>query len=227
MNFEYCEGIVHVVKEGDTLYQLSRAYEVPLALIMRANPYVDVYNLQVGSELCIPVMPPIDGPGPVIPDCPNCPGRPNRPNGSIQPDVIIRPIVPVQPDVTVRPIVPVQPDVTVRPSVPVQPDMSSRPGSSVQPDMPRPSRPNGSIQPDNSGYPGQMVRPGRPITMPRPVPGNSDSIMSYVVKDNDTLEEILKNFNVDLEDLLNFNNSNGIWLKPGATLRIPEHIEED
>ena len=58
MNYEYCGGIVHEIRQGDTLYQLSREYSVPLALLLRANPYVDVYNLQVGDTLCIPRMMP-------------------------------------------------------------------------------------------------------------------------------------------------------------------------
>lgn len=56
MNKRYCNGMVHVIKQGETLYQLSRRYRVPLALILRANPYVDVYNLQVGQEICIPMV---------------------------------------------------------------------------------------------------------------------------------------------------------------------------
>lgn len=61
MNRRYCNGMVHVIKQGETLYQLSRRYRVPLALILRANPYVDVYNLQVGQEICIPVARPYNG----------------------------------------------------------------------------------------------------------------------------------------------------------------------
>lgn len=52
--FDYCNGIVHSVKKGDTLYTLSRQYDIPLALLLRANPYVDIYNMQVGDEICIP-----------------------------------------------------------------------------------------------------------------------------------------------------------------------------
>lgn len=61
MNNRYCNGMVHVIKPGETLYQLSRRYRVPLALILRANPYVDVYNLQSGQEICIPVVRPYNG----------------------------------------------------------------------------------------------------------------------------------------------------------------------
>lgn len=61
MNQRYCNGLIHVIKQGDNLYQLSRKYRVPLALILRANPYVDVYNLQPGQEICIPVARPYPG----------------------------------------------------------------------------------------------------------------------------------------------------------------------
>ena len=55
MDYEYCNGYTHTIKRGDTLYALSRRYQVPLELLLRANPYVDVYNLQPGDTLCIPV----------------------------------------------------------------------------------------------------------------------------------------------------------------------------
>ena len=56
MDTRYCNGQIHVVKQGDSLYQISRMHHVPLALILRANPYVDVYNLQIGQEICVPIM---------------------------------------------------------------------------------------------------------------------------------------------------------------------------
>ena len=56
MNRRYCNGMVHVIKPGDTLYQISRYYRIPMAMLLRANPYVDVYNLQVGQEICIPMV---------------------------------------------------------------------------------------------------------------------------------------------------------------------------
>ena len=53
-----CRGILHIVKKGDTLYKIAKKYGVPLSRVMYANPYVDVYNLQIGSEICVPVMGP-------------------------------------------------------------------------------------------------------------------------------------------------------------------------
>jgi len=52
--------IIYTIKQGDTLYSISRRYTVPLALILRANPYVDIYNLLIGDELCIPVIRPMN-----------------------------------------------------------------------------------------------------------------------------------------------------------------------
>lgn len=48
----YCMS--HVIRKGDTLYRLSREYGVKVSALMMANPFVDIYNLRVGDELCIP-----------------------------------------------------------------------------------------------------------------------------------------------------------------------------
>ncbi|MGN0437696.1 MAG: LysM peptidoglycan-binding domain-containing protein [Lachnospiraceae bacterium] len=50
-----CQGMIHVVEQGDTLYRLAKKYDVKLFDIMRLNPYINVYNLQIGDEICIPV----------------------------------------------------------------------------------------------------------------------------------------------------------------------------
>lgn len=49
-----CRGTVHRVRRGDTLYSIARMYNVRVADIIRANPFVNIYNLQAGDELCIP-----------------------------------------------------------------------------------------------------------------------------------------------------------------------------
>lgn len=48
-------GIIHVVKKGDTLYKISRKYGVKLCDLMKDNPYVNIYNLQIGDEIYVPV----------------------------------------------------------------------------------------------------------------------------------------------------------------------------
>lgn len=52
-----CNGIIHVVKEGDSLYKIGKMHGVSVSALMYANPYVNVYNLQIGDELCVPVYP--------------------------------------------------------------------------------------------------------------------------------------------------------------------------
>lgn len=49
----YC--INYVIKAGDTLYKISRHFNVSIDEIMNANPLVNVYNLIPGQTLCIPV----------------------------------------------------------------------------------------------------------------------------------------------------------------------------
>jgi LysM repeat protein len=49
----YC--ISYVIKAGDTLYKISRHFNVSIDEIMNANPLINVYNLIVGETMCIPV----------------------------------------------------------------------------------------------------------------------------------------------------------------------------
>ena len=45
-----CPGVIYVVKQGDTLYKISQYHHVSVTDILLANPYVNVYNLQIGDE---------------------------------------------------------------------------------------------------------------------------------------------------------------------------------
>ncbi len=53
-----CIGFTHTVEKGETLYLLGKKYQVKVSALIFANPYVDVYNLQAGDQLCIPKMRP-------------------------------------------------------------------------------------------------------------------------------------------------------------------------
>ena len=80
-----CRGIIHVIEKGDTLYLLSRRYHVSVSNIMYANPYVNVYNLQIGDELCIPTGMPQRPPRPMQPQPPMRPSRPMQPQPPMRP----------------------------------------------------------------------------------------------------------------------------------------------
>lgn len=52
----YCMN--YVIKEGDSLYRVSRHFNVCISAIMDANPLVNVYNLEEGSTILIPASVP-------------------------------------------------------------------------------------------------------------------------------------------------------------------------
>lgn len=87
-----CNGIVHTIRKGDTLYLLSRHYNVTINEIMRANSNINVYNLQVGDQICIPVRRP-------NPTSPNILGQLLNPNQNQNQDQGQRPgrPTPIQP----------------------------------------------------------------------------------------------------------------------------------
>ncbi|MFP4487864.1 MAG: LysM peptidoglycan-binding domain-containing protein [Bacteroidales bacterium] len=44
----------HVLKKGESVYSLSRRYDVPEDKIIEANPGINIYDMPVGTELAIP-----------------------------------------------------------------------------------------------------------------------------------------------------------------------------
>ena len=54
-NCRRCNGIVHEIKRGDTLYNLSRLYNVSVGNILNANKGINPYNLMIGEKICIPM----------------------------------------------------------------------------------------------------------------------------------------------------------------------------
>ena len=78
-NFDRCYGFTHVIQKGDTLYKLSKQYHVKVSALILANPFVNIYNLQVGDEICSPRIRPV-----VIPVTPY-PQPPYTRPGVIQP----------------------------------------------------------------------------------------------------------------------------------------------
>jgi len=49
-----CPGPVHVIEPGDTLYGIAQRYHTRVRILLDLNPFVDIYNLQPGDEICIP-----------------------------------------------------------------------------------------------------------------------------------------------------------------------------
>jgi LysM repeat protein len=46
----------YVIQSGNTCYGIATQYGVTLQSLLQANPYVNCYNLQIGSALCIPAV---------------------------------------------------------------------------------------------------------------------------------------------------------------------------
>jgi len=49
--------LYYEIKPGDTLYSISRRYNVDINTIISANPFINVYNLQAGDVICLPCIP--------------------------------------------------------------------------------------------------------------------------------------------------------------------------
>ena len=47
-------SIVAKVKKGDTLYSIAQKYHCRVRTLLDLNPFVDIYNLQPGEEICVP-----------------------------------------------------------------------------------------------------------------------------------------------------------------------------
>lgn len=50
-------GAYYVVKEGDSFFRIARTYDIPLNILLEANPEANPYDLKVGQEICIPNVP--------------------------------------------------------------------------------------------------------------------------------------------------------------------------
>ena len=70
-------GVVHVVKRGQTLYRIARAYGIEPGELMEANGITDPRTLAVGQELLVPgATEPIDVDDPALPRKPAPPADP-------------------------------------------------------------------------------------------------------------------------------------------------------
>lgn len=49
-----CPGPVYAVKTGDTLYSIAQRHHCRVRTLLDLNPFVDIYNLQPGEEICVP-----------------------------------------------------------------------------------------------------------------------------------------------------------------------------
>lgn len=200
MNYEFCEGITHTIKKGDTLYSISRQHNVPIAMIMRANPYVDVYNLQVGETICVPVEK--DNMGVRNPEM-------TAPRRNVSPDMMSGPGNTNMPNMTNAPGTNSMPGMTNVPGNNMVPEMPAMPENNMMPDMTNTSDMSYKSEEDDddscisqSDMEGKLVR--------------------YVTQPGDTLQDILDRSGGDERRFWMKNSSDRMYMLPGISYYIYE-----
>ena len=193
----YCNGVIHTVRKGDTLYSLSRQYDVPLVAILRANPYVDIYNLMIGSRICIPT-------GPQRP-----PMEPTQRPPMDRPPMDIPPMDRPQamPPVAIPPTEAPQ-EAPQRPSM----EMPENRLHGRYPEIP-------PMDSDNMWMDDTDMQQNR-MRKENVDDDDNDRRIAYVVKEGESMKDILDKFREDADDFLENNNLADILLKPGITVFV-------
>lgn len=206
MNYEFCEGITHTIKKGDTLYSISRQHNVPIAMIMRANPYVDVYNLQVGETICVPV---------------------EKDNMGVRNPEMTAPRRNVSPDMMSGPGNTNMPNMTNAPGNNSMPGMTNAPGNNMVPEMP--AMPENNMMPDMTNTPDTHMTSDMSY---KSEDEDDDSCISqsdmegklvrYVTQPGDTLQDILDRSGGDERRFWMKNSSDRMYMLPGISYYIYE-----
>lgn len=50
-----CNGTIYVIQQGDTMYKIAKKFRINLETLMQNNPYLNVFNLKPGDEMCLPL----------------------------------------------------------------------------------------------------------------------------------------------------------------------------
>ena len=200
MNYEFCEGITHTIKKGDTLYSISRQHNVPIAMIMRANPYVDVYNLQVGETICVPV---------------------EKDNMGVRNPEMMAPRRNVSPDMMSGPGNTNMPGTTNAPGTNSMPEMTNVPGNNMVPEMP--AMPENNMMPDmtntsDMSYKSEEDDDDSCISQS----DMEGKLVRYVTQPGDTLQDILDRSGGDERRFWMKNSSDKMYMLPGISYYIYE-----
>lgn len=200
MNYEFCEGITHTIKKGDTLYSISRQHNVPIAMIMRANPYVDVYNLQVGETICVPV---------------------EKENTGVRNPEMTTPRRNVSPDMMSGPGNTNMTNMTNAPGTNSMPGMTNVPGNNMVPEMP--AMPENNMMPDmtntsDMSYKSEEDDDDSCISQS----DMEGKLVRYVTQPGDTLQDILDRSGGDERRFWMKNSSDKMYMLPGISYYIYE-----
>lgn len=225
MNYEYCDGMTHTIKKGDTLYEISRAHNVPLSLLLRANPYVDVFNLQVGDTLCIPTKKPPERPFPMPGVSPGM--RPR--DGMEMPGTMDSERLDEDPFERAPAFDDAEPPVnTERQNERTAPRTENQSQSdnprrvNIPPRIdPQTERIMESQDTSKSSSKEDSQAVSKEPEREKMVETNERRWEKYVVKPGDTLGDLLQGTDVDVEDFVEKNGINTIYMLPGAAYYVP------
>lgn len=200
MNYEFCEGITHTIKKGDTLYSISRQHNVPIAMIIRANPYVDVYNLKVGETICVPV---------------------EKENMGVRNPEMTAPRRNVSPDMMSGPGNTNMPEMTNAPGTNSMPGMTNAPGNNMVPEMP--TIPENNMMPDMTNTSDMSYKSeGEADNSCISQSDMEGKLVRYVTQPGDTLQDILDRSGGDERRFWMKNSSDRMYMLPGISYYIYE-----
>jgi LysM repeat protein len=219
MNYEYCDGITHTIKKGDTLYEISREHKVPLSMLLRANPYVDVFNLQVGDTICVPTKKPLENAF-LTP-------RPSRRNmtGNTDQEAVMQQCNATAMSQQANAAGTTDRNVTAMPRDENESDMPDRNASAMLRDENESDMPdrNASAMPRNTKVTDTQERAVAFVPQSTSATRQTDTEWKkYVVKPGDTLFDILQG---DKDQVLAFVDKNGLanmYMLPGVAYYISD-----
>ena len=233
------EYYMHHVKQGETLWGLSKLYNVTIEEIETLNP--DVKNgLKAGHVVGIPVRPEIEPKDPVVAE-----PKPEDPAVMVQPEPVLEPVVvepePEKPAVVVQPKPEPEPEPVVVIPEPVpepvvevpEPKPETEPEPVVVASEPEPeTEPEPIIE-----EPNPVVVAPEPVvvesqTSEQPVVARPDNRRFFdgkarVVQSGETLYDIAKEYGIDLSDLRAANHGLTDEPAPGTRIVIPAIANEN
>lgn len=221
---KFCNGIIHTVRKGDTLYSLSRIYDVPLVAILRANPYVDIYNLGIGSRICIPCAmdrpqmgrPPMDRPPMGRPPM----DRPPMDRPPMDRPPMGRPPMNIPPDVRSDDEITQMTETAVDDAV-ENGDMNYKTEYEQEQEPMFHQIPQDMV--DSDDVPQDMPQPmpyNREERTMQPEMENGNNRIAYIVKDGESLQDILDKCGMNLEEFIGLNSLSDVLLKQGITVIV-------
>lgn len=205
MQFMYCNGNSYVVEPGDTLYSISRKFNIPVSEIIRTNHGYDIYNLLVGMELCIP-----KNGSRYVENL--MAGFPNYDLANETFYIEYEEQMEVQQEE----------EGDLQEQEPFQQPMQQPMRQPMQQPMQQPMREERNMHRGNRDF-DQIWEPGSRAVAPQNETNGQGVpmvVISYVVEKEESLKDILERFGIKLSDIEKYNDLSKVKLLPGSTIKV-------